>query len=196
MDLNSSIEAESPTNHKRLGYLDWEEYFMATAFLAAKRSKDPVTQVGACIVDEEKRIVGIGYNGMPRGCNDDAFPWGKDVNNPLGSKYLYVCHAEANAILNKNSADLKNCTLYVALFPCNECAKFIIQSGIKKVVYVSDKYALKDFTKASKRMFEAAGIETKQYVPKRKRIEIDFTEVDWSQMPATPMKKVENEKTV
>ncbi|KAJ8947928.1 hypothetical protein NQ318_005156 [Aromia moschata] len=137
-------------NSKREDYLDWHEYFMATAFLAAKRSKDPCSQVGACIVNEDNVIVGIGYNGMPKGCGDDEFPWDKMSHNALENKYLYVCHAEVNAILNKNCASIKNCTLYVALFPCNECAKVIIQSGIKEVIYMSDKHAYKVQTVASR----------------------------------------------
>ncbi|KAK9718234.1 Cytidine and deoxycytidylate deaminase zinc-binding region [Popillia japonica] len=166
---NSTID----TNHKRLDYLEWDEYFMAVAFLAAKR---------------------MGYNGMPKGCSDDVFPWGKS-SNKLKSKYLYVCHAETNAILNKNAASVKNCTMYVALFPCNECAKQIIQSGIKKVVYVSDKHGHKNSTIASKRMLTAAGVTTHQYQPKNKKIEIDFTEVDWDQLPSTPLKKAKQEES-
>lgn len=178
-------------NRKRDDFINWEEYFMATAFLAAKRSKDPVTQVGACIVNPEKKIVGVGYNGFPIGCDDDKFPWSKDTDNPLLSKYMYVCHAEMNAILNKNCSDVKGCTLYVGLFPCNECAKIIIQSGIKEVVYISDKHKDKNHTKASKIMFDAVGIPYRQFVPKQKQIVIDFTEIDWNnqnQMPSTPMK--------
>ncbi|XP_043268231.1 deoxycytidylate deaminase isoform X2 [Venturia canescens] len=145
---------------KRSDYLDWEEYFMALAFLAAKRSKDPVTQVGACIVDPDKRIISLGYNGMPRGCSDDLFPWGKSTtDSEMDSKFLYVCHAEVNAILNRNSSDVRGCTIYVALFPCNECAKIIIQSGIRTIVYLSDENSYKETTKAAKKMFEAAGVE-------------------------------------
>ncbi|KAJ4450871.1 hypothetical protein ANN_02303 [Periplaneta americana] len=162
----SAKEKSSDINNKRNGYLSWTDYFMATAFLAAKRSKDPCSQVGACIVNEDKKIVGVGYNGMPIGCSDDVFPWGKRTDNLLDTKYLYVCHAEVNAILNKNSADVKNCTMYVALFPCNECAKIIIQSGIKEVVYMSDKYASKVQTIAAKRMFDSAGIKYCQLVRK------------------------------
>ncbi|XP_059500840.1 deoxycytidylate deaminase isoform X2 [Stegostoma tigrinum] len=114
---------------KREDYLEWSEYFMAVAFLSAQRSKDPNSQVGACIVNPENKIVGIGYNGMPNGCSDDILPWARTGPNKLDTKYMYVCHAELNAILNKNSADVKGCTMYVALFPCNECAKLIIQSG-------------------------------------------------------------------
>ncbi|CAH1159864.1 unnamed protein product [Phaedon cochleariae] len=166
---------------------------MATAFLAAKRSKDPCSQVGACIVNENNVIVGTGYNGMPKGCDDDEFPWAKKSKNALENKYLYVCHAEVNAILNKNSADVKNCTLFVALFPCNECAKVIIQSGIKEVVYISDKHAHKTHTIASKRMLNAAGISYRQFIPRQKQIVIDFSEINWNEMnqlPSTPVKDI------
>ena len=159
------------------------------AFLAAKQSKDPNTQVGACIVNDERKIVGVGYNGFPIGCGDDEFPWGKKANDPLDTKYLYVCHAEMNAILNKNSSDVKNCTMYVALFPCNECAKIIIQSRIREVIYMSDKHAQKKSTIASKKMFDAAGVKYWQFVPISSRIVIDFSEIDWdnlNQLPATP----------
>ncbi|XP_053692304.1 uncharacterized protein LOC128740763, partial [Sabethes cyaneus] len=191
-DVITNAIQRKPHQGKRNDYLDWNEYFMATAFLAAKRSKDPNTQVGACIVNEEKKIVGVGYNGFPIGCDDDEFPWSKVSGDPLENKYLYVCHAEMNAILNKNSADVKNCTIYVALFPCNECAKMIIQSRIREIVYMSDKHSHKDATIASKRMLDAAGVKYWQYVPKSSNILIDFTEIDWdnlNQLPATPAKK-------
>lgn len=179
-DNNSEISSKciNKDNNKRENYIDWEDYFMATAFLSAKRSKDPRTQVGACIVNEDKQIVGIGYNGMPKGCSDDEFSWCKNSNDSLKNKSLYVCHAEVNAILNKNCSSVKNCTIYVALFPCNECAKVIIQSGIKLVKYVSDKHATKKKTIAAKKMFDAAGITYSQYSPKNKQIIIDFTEID------------------
>lgn len=185
---------ESPTK-KRNDYIEWNDYFMAMAFLAAKRSKDPSTQVGACIVNEDKKIVGVGYNGFPIGCSDDQFPWGKNTHNPSESKYMYVCHAEVNAVLNKLSADLKNCTLYVALFPCNECAKVIIQSRLKEIIYLSDKHAHKPEVVASKRMLDAAGIKYKQYKPSCKRLVIDFTDIDSShmnQLPPTPIKDLDN----
>uniref|UniRef100_A0A182WTZ0 Probable deoxycytidylate deaminase n=1 Tax=Anopheles quadriannulatus TaxID=34691 RepID=A0A182WTZ0_ANOQN len=187
------MASDSPArpSGKRQDTLDWAECFMAMAFLAAKRSKDPSTQVGACIVNEDNRIVGIGYNGFPKGCSDDEFPWSKTSDNPLETKYLYVCHAEVNAILNKNSTDVRNCTMYVALFPCNECAKIIIQSAIREVVYMSDKHAHKEHTIAAKRMFDAAGVRYTQYKPPHKQIVIDFTEIDWdslNQVPATPKK--------
>ena len=138
-------------------HISWDEYFMGVALLSAKRSKDPSTQVGACVVNEDKRIIGIGYNGFPRGCSDEIFPWGKESDNVLETKYPYVVHAEANAILNSSSS-LKNSTVYVTLFPCNECAKLLIQSGVKHIKYMSDKHKNQDSTKASKRMLEAAGV--------------------------------------
>lgn len=138
-------------------YISWDEYFMGVAALSAKRSKDPNTQVGACVVNEDKRIIGIGYNGFPMGCRDDVFPWEKEDKNYLNTKYPYVVHAEPNAILNCTSS-LKNSTLYVTLFPCNECAKLIIQSGIKHVVYASDKYHDTEGYIASRRMFDAAHV--------------------------------------
>ncbi|XP_058452282.1 deoxycytidylate deaminase [Malaya genurostris] len=189
----------SLSEHKRVDYLDWSEYFMATAFLAAKRSKDPNTQVGACIVNSENKIVGVGYNGFPIGCNDDDFPWGKESSDPLETKYLYVCHAEMNAILNKNSSDVKDCTIYVALFPCNECAKIIIQSKIREVVYMSDKHAHKNTTIASKRMLEASGVKYRQFIPKNNRIVIDFSEIDWdnlNQLPTTPVRSKDIQRCI
>ncbi|XP_035723838.1 deoxycytidylate deaminase-like [Vespa mandarinia] len=163
---------------KRSTYMDWDEYFMAVAFLVAKRSKDPITRVGACIVDNDNKIVGVGYNGMPRGCSDDIFPWEKNSVNKLNEKRLYVCHAEVNAILNKNSNKLKKCRMYVGLFPCNECAKVIIQSGLKTIIYMSDKYSHKIKTIAAKRMFDAAKVMYIRYIPKNDKIVIDFNEIN------------------
>ena len=140
--------------------ISWDEYFMGLAHLSALRSKDPNTQVGACIVDEENKVVSIGYNGMPRGCADNKMPWERE-GGFLTTKYAYVVHAELNAILN-SPRSVKNCTLYVSLFPCNECAKAIIQSGIKKIIYESDKYDGTDGNIASKRMLNDAGIELVQ----------------------------------
>lgn len=140
--------------------LNWDQYFMGVASLSRLRSKDPNTQVGACIVNAHKRIIGIGYNGFPFGVDDQTFPWTQE-GSFLDNKYAYVVHAEANAILNA-TADLRGSSLYVNLFPCNECAKLIIQAGIKEVVYASDKYADKDFTIASKKMLTAAGVTTRQ----------------------------------
>ena len=161
---------------KRKDYISWDEYFMGTALLASKRSKDPNTQVGACIVNDKKRIMSIGYNGFPMGCDDDDFPWEREGDNSFDTKYPYVCHAELNAILNNRGANLEGCTIYVGLFPCCECAKAIIQSGIKKVIYLSDKYKDSDSTRASKRMLNAAGVELEQIEIKHKQITIDFDE--------------------
>lgn len=160
---------------KREDYLSWDDYFMAVAFLSAQRSKDPSTQVGACIVDENKKIVGIGYNGFPWGCSDNDLPWDRE-GEWVDTKYPYVCHAELNAILNKNHADVKGATLYVALFPCNECTKLIIQSRMKEIVYLSDKYHDEPNMVASRRMLDLAGVTYRQYTPTKKRITIDFSD--------------------
>ena len=143
---------------------------MSIAILSAMRSKDPSTQVGACIVNDDKKIISMGYNGMPHNCHDDEYPW--ERGEGLDSKYLYVCHAELNAILNC-TASVKDCSVYVTLFPCNECAKAIIQSGIKEIVYMCDKYADTEGVKASKRMFDSAGVIYRQYTPSGK--EVNFT---------------------
>ncbi len=152
-----------------MSHISWDEYFMGVALLSAQRSKDPNTKVGACIVNDRNRIIGIGYNGFPYGCNDNEYPWenSKDLKF-LDTKYPYVVHAEANAILNSTSS-LQGATLYVSLFPCNECAKLIIQSGIKHLVYMSDKYSGQDNNIASRRMLESAGIDF------RKMDEIDIS---------------------
>ncbi|XP_035682867.1 deoxycytidylate deaminase-like isoform X1 [Branchiostoma floridae] len=165
-------------NKKRSDYLEWDEYFMAVAFLSAQRSKDPSSQVGACIVNSEKKIVGIGYNGMPNGCSDDKLPWSRTAENRLDTKYPYVCHAELNAILNKNSADVKGCTMYVALFPCNECAKLVIQSGIREIIFVSDKYHHTPEMTASRTLLDLAGVKYTQFVPKRQQITIAFDAIN------------------
>ncbi|XP_043462936.1 deoxycytidylate deaminase [Leptopilina heterotoma] len=183
--------------YKKQSYLSWKDYFMSVAFLSAKRSKDPCSQVGACLVNEDNRIVGVGYNGFPRGCSDDEFPWTKDEGNTLNSKYLYVCHAEMNAILNRNSYNLKECTLYVALFPCNECAKLIIQSGIKTIFYAFCKNADDVRIIASKRMFDAANVKYSEYIPSAEKIVIDFTAINLDQvdqLPPSPQRKDESEK--
>ena len=164
-------------NQKRTDYLSWDEYFMSVALLSGKRSKDPNTQVGACIVNNENKIVGVGYNGFPTGCSDDELPWGRE-GSFLETKYAFVCHAELNAILNSNVSSLKNCSLYVALFPCNECAKVIIQSGIKRIIYLSDKYSKTDEVKASKIMLDMAGIERKKLDASKKEIIINFKQDD------------------
>jgi len=136
---------------KRENYLSWDEYFMSVALLSAQRSKDPNTQVGACVANEQNKIVGVGYNGFPWGCSDDELPWQRQ-GKFLETKYPYVCHAELNAVLNASSRDLRNCRIYVGLFPCNECTKVIIQAGIKEIIYLSDKYKDTDSVKASKIM--------------------------------------------
>lgn len=137
----------------------WDMMHMLTAMLFSLRSKDPNTQVGACVVNNNNVVMGLGYNGFPRGIGSDDLPWDRKAKNPLDTKYPYVVHAERNAILNAHGRDLTDCTIYVSLFPCNECAKEIIQSGIRKVVYVSDKYADSNETKAAKILFDLAGIE-------------------------------------
>ncbi|NLJ15745.1 MAG: dCMP deaminase family protein [Clostridiales bacterium] len=154
---------------KKQDYITWDEYFMGIAVFSAMRSKDSSTQVGACIVNEDKRIISIGYNGMPNGCHDDCMPWGRD-GDPLETKYPFVCHAELNAILNSNGRSLKNATAYVTLFPCNECAKAIIQSGISKVIYLEDKYANTESVIASKKMFDMVGVKYIQYKMSNKTI--------------------------
>jgi len=160
---------------KRDDYISWPDYYMAVACLSAQRSKDPHTQVGACIVNQDKKIVGVGYNGMPIGCSDDKLPWRRaSTVSPLETKYPYVCHAEMNAIMNKNSADVKGCVLYATLFPCNECAKLIIQAGIKKVVYMRDKPD-KPEMKAAKLMFDMCNIEYELFQTSTKRITIEFS---------------------
>ena len=146
---------------------------MGIASLSAMRSKDPSTQVGACIVNSDKRILSMGYNGMPRCCSDDEFPWDRN-GVPLDSKYLYVCHAELNAILNCAVGSVRGCTVYVTLFPCNECAKAIIQSGIAEIVYMDDKYADTDSVMASKKMFDAAGVKYRLYEKSNKEIKISL----------------------
>lgn len=158
--------------NKRDNYLQWDEYFMGMALLSARRSKDPQTQVGACIVNEYKKVVGLGYNGFPIGCSDDELPWDRE-GDFLETKYPYVCHAELNAILN-STKDLHNCKIYVALFPCHECAKAIIQSGIKEVVYLSDKYNGTDSNKASKLMFEKSGVTYRQLRTNISKLELSF----------------------
>ena len=147
----------------RKGYLNWDEYFMAIAKLTAMRSKDPNTQVGACIVSSDNRILSIGYNGTPNGYSDSTFPWDRE-GSPLDTKYLYVCHAELNAILNFRGGrrELEGSKIYVDLFPCNECAKAIIQCGIKEVIYLSDKYSETDSVIASKRMFDTCNVKYRQ----------------------------------
>ena len=156
---------------KREDYITWEQYFMGLALLSAERSKDPSTQVGACIVNKENKIVSVGYNGAPTGYDDDKdMNWERD-GDFLNTKYAYVCHSELNAILNSNT-DVRNCKLYVTLFPCNECAKVIIQSGIKEIVYLSDKYDGTEGNIAAKKMFDACGVSYKKYETKGKELKL------------------------
>ena len=147
---------------KRQDYITWDEYFMGVSLLSGMRSKDPNTQVGACIVSEDNKILSMGYNGFPNGCSDDDFPWDRE-GDELDTKYPFVTHSELNAILNYRGGSLEGAKIYVSLFPCNECAKAIIQSGIKTIVYDSDKYANTPGTRASKRMLDAAGVTYYQY---------------------------------
>ena len=154
-------------------YINWDEYFMGIAILSAEHSKDNSTQVGACIVSRDNKIVSVGYNGMPTGCSDDEMPWERTGETPLDTKYPFVCHAELNAILNSRNS-VEGCTLYVTLFPCNECAKAIIQSGIKRVVYFSNKYAGTDSVLASELLFRTCGIELSEYKPSGKEIKISL----------------------
>ncbi len=156
---------------KRKDYISWDEYFMGVAILASNRSKDPNTQVGACIVDENNIIISTGYNGFPFGCSDDSYPWERQGDD---TKYKYVVHAELNAILNASGKSLKSARLYVDLFPCNECAKAIIQSGIKEVIYLYDKYADSEETKASKKMLASSGVITRQFNTDKTKIVINF----------------------
>ena len=162
---------------KRNGYISWDEYFMGIALLSAQRSKDPGTQVGACIVNQKNKIVGAGYNGLPAGCDDDEFPWDR-TGEFLNTKYPYVCHAELNAILNNIGMDLHGCKIYTALFPCNECSKAIIQAGIVEVIYLSDKYDGTDVFKASKMMLDKAGVKCRKVEAKVENICLSFKEED------------------
>ncbi len=154
--------------HKRENYLSWDELFMGIAKLAGARSKDPSTQVGACIVDENNRVLAIGYNGTPNGFNDDIFPWDRN-GDYLETKYPYVIHAERNAIANGNRISLKGARIYVDLFPCHECAKEIVQFGIKEVIYLSDKYADTEDTIASKFILDSCGVTYRQLDAKHQK---------------------------
>lgn len=158
---------------KQTNYLSWDEYFMGVAMLSSQRSKDDTTQVGSCIVNNENKILSVGYNGMPRGCDDNIMPWERE-GSPLDTKYIYVCHAELNAILNNDSGSLKGTKIYTTLFPCNECAKAIIQSGISEVIYFSDKYANTDSVIASKKMFDMVGVKYRQYQSNNKTIQLNL----------------------
>ena len=159
---------------KRSDYISWDEYFMGVAHLSGMRSKDPNTQVGACIVSPDNKILSMGYNGFPKGCSDDEFPWDKIDEDPYNRKYFYVTHSELNAILNYRGGSLEGSKLYVTLFPCNECAKAIIQSGIREIIYFSDKYAETANIRASKRMLDAAGVRYHPLQTELASITLDF----------------------
>ena len=158
---------------KRKDYISWDEYFMGVALLAAQRSKDPSTQVGACIVDNSNTILSTGYNGFPKGCSDDEYPWNRDEEQGE-TKYNFVVHAELNSILNATGRSLVGARIYVALFPCHECAKAIIQSGIREIVYLSDKYHDTPSMQASRRMLESAGVRFRQIKPSKANIVLGF----------------------
>ena len=157
---------------KREDYISWDEYFMGIAKLSGMRSKDPHTQVGACIVGEGNKILSMGYNGLPVGCSDDEFPWDRE-GDLIHSKYAYVTHSELNAILNYRGGSLQGAKLYVSLFPCNECAKAIIQCGIRTVIYDSDQYDGTASNIAAKKMFQAAGVQVRKYQSRGKKLEIN-----------------------
>ena len=159
---------------KRTNYLSWDQYFMGIAKLSAMRSKDPHTSVGACIVGKDNKILSVGYNGMPQGCSDDIYPWDSDSDDPLQTKYLYVCHAELNALLNYTGTNLKGAKIYTTLFPCNECTKALIQSGIREVIYAEDKYANTASVLASKKMMKSAGIKYHAYSPEETEVHMNL----------------------
>ncbi len=155
----------------RKDYISWDEYFMGIALLSAMRSKDDNSQVGACIVDSDNKILSLGYNGMPTGCDDSIMPWRRN-GAPLDTKYMYVCHAELNAILNSSASSLKGARIYTTLFPCNECTKAIIQSGIGEIIYYSDKYDGTDSVSAAKKMLDIVGIKYRPYEMSGRDIEM------------------------
>ena len=159
-------------SEKRNGYITWDEYFMGVAKLSAMRSKDPNTQVGACIVSEDNKILSMGYNGFPKGCSDDEFPWDKMDEDPYNRKYFYVTHSELNAILNYRGGSLEGSKIYVSLFPCNECSKAIIQSGIREIIYDSDKYGDTPAVIASRKMLDAAGVHYRRYIRSGRELKI------------------------
>ena len=158
---------------KRKDYISWDEYFMGVAKLSGMRSKDPNTQVGCCIVSQDNKILSMGYNGLPTGCSDDVFPWGREGDDPLETKYVYTVHSELNAILNYRGGSLEGAKLYVSLFPCNECAKAIIQSGITELVYADDKYNGTPTNLASRRMLKSAGVKVTPYQKSGRRIQLE-----------------------
>ena len=157
---------------KRKDYISWDEYFMGVAILSGMRSKDPNTQVGCCIVSQDNKILSMGYNGLPIGCSDDEFPWVREGEDPLETKYVYTVHSELNAILNYRGGSLEGAKLYVSLFPCNECAKAIIQSGIKEIIYYSDKYHDAPSSMASRRLFNMTGVKYRAYHPSGRELNL------------------------
>ena len=160
-------------SNKRNDYISWDDYFMGVSLLAADRSKDPSTQVGACIVSDDNRILSTGYKVFPQGCSDDEFPWNRDESKGE-TKYNFVVHAELNAILNAGGKSLVGSRIFVSLFPCHECAKAIIQSGVKEVVYLSDKYNGTVSDNASKRMLNSAGVKLTKIKPTKAQIVLNF----------------------
>ncbi len=158
---------------KRKDYISWDEYFMGISMLSGMRSKDPNTQVGACIVSEDNKILSMGYNGFPKGCSDDDFPWDRE-GDMEETKYAFVTHAELNAILNYRGGSLEGTKIYVSLFPCNECAKALIQAGVKTIVYESDKYEGTPGNRISKRMLDAAGVRYYKYQKTGRNIALDM----------------------
>ncbi len=158
---------------KKQDYLLWDQYFMGIAKLSSLRSKDPNTSVGACIVGADNKILSVGYNGMPRGCSDDEYPWERE-GEPLDTKYLYVCHAELNALLNYTGTNLQGSRIFTTLFPCNECTKALIQSGIREVIYMEDKYAGTASVVAAKKMMKSAGIIYRKYEETGSHIELNL----------------------
>ena len=167
-------DEEKHMGDKRKDYISWDEYFMGVAKLSGMRSKDPNTQVGCCIVSQDNKILSMGYNGLPTGCSDDVFPWGREGDDPLETKYVYTVHSELNAILNYRGGSLEGAKLYVSLFPCNECAKAIIQSGIKEVIYDCNKYEGTAAVMASMKMFDAAGVNYHKYHRTDREIKISL----------------------
>ena len=159
---------------KRQDYLSWDQYFMGIAKLSSMRSKDPNTSVGACIVGKDNKILSVGYNGMPQGCSDDEYPWEREHSDPLETKYLYVCHAELNALLNYTGTNLQGAKVYTTLFPCNECTKALIQSGICEVIYGEDKYANTASVIAAKKMMASSGVTYRQSENLHNTIEMDL----------------------
>lgn len=159
---------------KKENYLKWDEYFMGIALLSAERSKDPHTSVGACIVSQDNKILSVGYNGMPRDCSDDEYPWCREADNELDTKYLYVCHAELNAILNYTGTNMQHAKIYTTLFPCNECTKALIQVGISEVIYLSDKYSDTSSVIAAKRMMKSAGVIYSKYQSANKILTLEL----------------------